>query len=205
MRIGIVGTGASVMRELLDGRQSEASIIDPIERVPDFRAADRDGNTLGRAWRCDLPALRRRLKLDPARDAAILQVVVEAKWANPTWHSYFVSLIHLRDIPGLRTIFYFADATHEIVVEAIDPGKRRLPIILGESPGVVSTLRPANFAAQIVEISDELAIERVEKAITMIVRGELSPDTDHRAAWCGLFGDNMQKDRPGGRFEPIVR
>jgi hypothetical protein len=44
-------------------------------------------------------------------------------------------------------------------------------------------LQPGNFAAQFIEISDELAGKRVRDGVQEICDGRLSPDTDARQAW----------------------
>lgn len=150
----------------------------------------------GKAWRIDLPAVRARFGGE-ITDAGIDAWLVEAAWAHPAWHSYLVTLIHLRPMPGFKDpVLYHPNATHELLVQALDPDGDR-DRLLEESTGWhCKTLEPANFAAQLVEISDDLARERVRKAVEMICAGDLSPDTDYRAQWVALFGDNMMKDRP---------
>jgi len=150
----------------------------------------------GKAWRMDLDAIRHRLKQPAETDAAVDAWLVEAPWAHPLWHSYLIILIHLRPMPGFEApILYNPHATHEMHVCALDPAGDR-DRLLAESIGYYCrTLEPINYAAQIVEVTDDLARARVRKAVEMICRGDLSPDTDYRAQWIALFGDNMQKDR----------
>ena len=152
---------------------------------------DRDG-TVGRAWNCDIVALRQRLNVAAYDDATLAIWCVEAPWAHPLWHSYRVALVHLRPMRGGReTKFYRDGATHEFWVEALNPEKPRLPAIRGEESGKV--LVPLNFAAQLVEPSDEAARTRIEAAIDLMIAGELNPDTDARRQWEALFGDAMIK------------
>ncbi len=65
-------------------------------------------------------------------------------------------------------------------------------------------MSPGNFASQFVEISDELARERVKAAVQKVCDGQLSPDTDFTSQWIKLFGDCMMKDRPNSR-PPKIR
>ena len=150
----------------------------------------------GKAWRLDLVAIRERLKVDPGSDAAIDAWLVEAPWAHPVWHSYLVMLIHLRPIPNFEPPkMYNAHATHEILVHALDPNGDR-DKLLAESIGWhCRLLEPANYTGQIVEVTDDLARDRVRRAVEMICNGDLSPDSDYRVQWIALFGGHMTKER----------
>jgi hypothetical protein len=145
--------------------------------------------THGRAWKRDNAAARARYNVAEQDDAQISMWIVEAPAAHPFWHSYMVSLVHLRPMPdGRETILYHPDASHELVIFALDPEQPRQPSIDGAFPNL---LHPANFAAQLIMASDEEAASRIEGAVSLILSGELSPDTDHLSKWRALFGDNM--------------
>ncbi|WP_374572566.1 hypothetical protein [Phenylobacterium sp.] len=164
---------------------------DPIAVAPTIEGAH------GRAWLVDQEALW-RLNPGAARDGQVANWVVEAPWAHPIWHSYWIALVHLRPIPGLvgATRFYLKDATHELWVFALNPDARREPFVAAqEGP---KYLTPKNFGAQLVEANDAEAFGRVEAAVRDIVDGQLNPDTDAMSQWAARFGDNMLKDRPGG-------
>lgn len=161
----------------------------------------------GKAWECDVPALRRAMSVREEDDAVLTNWIVEAPWAHPSWHSYAITLMHLRELPDKRrTVFYLDDATHEIWVHALDPeGDREKLIRGGGGFDCCHVLSPKNFASQFIEIEDRFALERVEAAVRLICEGKLSPDSDHaRCCWPRLFGDCMLKDRPGSR-PPRVR
>jgi hypothetical protein len=158
----------------------------------------------GRAWRCDLAEGRRRKGFAAEDDATLIAWVIEAPWAHPAWHSYELILLHLRPMPDRRqTIFYLDEATHELWLYALNPDKDRNHLI---ATGIATDewLTPGNFAAQIIEVSDDLALARVRQAVALIVAGQLSPDTDYIGQWARLFGDNMMKDR-ANRRPPKVR
>lgn len=146
----------------------------------------------GKAWDIDLARIRREvLKVPQDDDAALIASIVEAPWAHGAWHSYMFSLVHLRPMADNRpTIFYLEGATHELVIEAINPDYDRNEML---KTGKVYRLTPANFAEQFIAESDEAAIARVKDAIMLVVDGKLSPDTDYIRAWANLFGDNMIK------------
>lgn len=146
----------------------------------------------GQAWLVDLEQWRKEVNTDPQDDAGVAVWVVEAPWAHPAWHSYRISLIHLRPMPDNReTKMYQEDATHEIWVEALDPDAPRQKGIDG---GGFRVLTPMNFASQFKEPGgDSQAAARVAFCIRMITQGRLSPDSDFRTSWVTRFGSNMMK------------
>jgi hypothetical protein len=201
LTIAVIGTGAGNMRALagLAGDELPPTKIEPTVALPPTIEGAH-----GKAWLCDMAEGHRQLGIDPAKDGAIAHWVVEAPWAHPGWHSYSILVTHLRPISGGgRTLFYVDGATHELWVYACDPKADRNPVI---RTGIVEALwlTPLNFAAQFIEITDDLARDRVRAVVQSICDGKLSPDTDYRQHWIKLFGDNMQKDRPGAR-PPKVR
>lgn len=143
----------------------------------------------GRAWRLDLDAIYAARGITRAQGSDVAQWIIEASWAHPLWHSYWLVLTHLRPIEGVpEAKLYLPDATHEIVLFAMNADHPRQAAI---ETGNVQRLEPANFAAQFVENNDEVAAQRIQTVVSMICNGHLSPDTDFRRVWIGLFGDNM--------------
>lgn len=143
----------------------------------------------GRAWTVDMVDWCRRIGKDPAEFAQVAGWLIEAPWAHPLWHSYLLSVIHLRPMPDNRpTKLYLEGATHDLWLAALDPDHPRQAMI---ETGAVRQLRPLNFAAQFIAASDAAAMERAEHAVRLICDGRLSPDTDFTSAWVALFGDNM--------------
>lgn len=194
--IVVVGTGAANMRAL--GGNDAAPVKHPVTTAPTLQGPH------GRAWLCNLAVGRSRLNIPAEQDGTVAHWVVEAPWAHPAWHSYSIVLMHLRPLPrGGQTLLYRDGATHEMWVKAMDPSADYNDMI---ASGIVTNqwLSPSNFAAQFIEITDELALERVRKTVQEICDGRLSPDTDFRSDWIHRFGDNMMKDRQNYR-PPVVR
>jgi len=134
-------------------------IKDPIAKAPSV------AGKASKAWLCDLDAMRKHLREvhgTERPDGTVAVWIVEAPWAHPAWHSYAISLLHLRPI-GLETKFYLAGATHEIWVQALHPDHPREPAIAGSGPWL--PLSPNNFSAQFIEPSDAAAELRVLKAV----------------------------------------
>ena len=146
---------------------------------------------VGVAWLVDLEAATRTY--GDGREHGTLAVwIVEAPWAHPIWHSYAITLMHLRPMAdGRETLRYLDGGTHEIWVQALNPDHPREPAIRAAEPW--HFLTPSNFAAQFIEPSDEAAMARVRKSVGMICDGQLSPDTDFIQQWMALYGDNMIK------------
>ena len=163
-----------------------AKIEKPIKRPPDIEGPD------GKAWLCNIDVACERLGIKRSETAMIAIWVIEAPKAHPIWHSYSLDVRHLRPNPGEDLHIYIPLATHEILLSALVPDCDRETAIAGGASLV--HLVPHNFAAQLVEISDELALGRVRCAVEMICAGRLSPDTDYTSDWIRLFGHAMIKE-----------
>jgi len=175
------------------GPIAPCKINDVIEIAPTIDLPD------GRAWRIDLDEARKRHLWGP-EEAQVDGWVIEVPWANCGWHSYAVTCVHLRDIPGTAPpLIYRKDATHEVMVHAMNPAQRREGVIRGWQRLQDQLLHPTNYAGQFIEVSDELARDRIQRAVTEICSGELSPDTDFLAQWAQRFGGHMIKGHPDAK------
>lgn len=149
--------------------------------------------TVGRAWSVDTKPILVKQGIPATADATVAWWLVEAAWAHPLWHSYWLVLVHLRPLEGrekIETKFYIDGATHEMWLYALDPEESRQDMM---DTGRVRPLLPMNFAAQLVEVYDAAAAGRIESAVRDICAGKLSPDTDFIQQWVGRFGGNMVK------------
>jgi hypothetical protein len=143
----------------------------------------------GRAWKVDIDAVR---ALTPGRpDSGLCMWIVEAPWAHPVWHSYWIGVVHLRPVPGLQEpVFFLRGATHEVMLYALDPS---------HTPALDKPQRflfPANFHGQWQAQSDEEAVAKIEGCVDDIIAGTLSPDTDHVRSWIDRFSDSNVKVDP---------
>lgn len=139
----------------------------------------------GQAWEF------RRDAIKDNPNAIVNAWMIRCPGAHPLWSDYALFLIHLRDheVFSSGPMIYLEGATHEIVLQALDPGVETsldLPC---------NTMEPRNFAAQLVAADDEEAERRVQQAIQDICDGKLNPDTDGRFGWVERFGDNMLKEQ----------
>ena len=184
--IGIIGTGASVFDALaaMHGKSlTSAPINDKITTPPTLKGQ------YGQAWKLDLSTTKNKRE-----HATLAMWLIEAPNAHPAWHSYLIAMVHLRPMNGYETKFYKKDATHELWVFALNPDKNRQDIIDCVDNGSKQLLMPRNYGGQFIEITDELAIERIENTVKEIVEGKLSPDTDYMSEWIKRYGNDMIKD-----------
>ena len=121
-------------------------------------------------------------------------------WAHPAWDDYLLSLCDLTTrMEGHLPIKYARDATHELMVWALDP--REQVNVAGDEwhswelgPALMT---PANHGYQFAAPSHEAAYERVERIARLVENVRLSPDTDHNwvRAWDALFSDGVSLRR----------
>lgn len=196
--VGDTGAGFASMIASMAGEGFEpAKMRDNVALEPQV-----DGKH-GRAWLADDAAALRALGKNADQHGGIATWIVEAPWAHPAWHSYLVIALHLRSMPEHETAIYREGATHEILVFALNPDCNREKLI--ECPILDGALLlPANFAGQFIEVSDDLARERIKKTVQQICDGVLSPDTDWTREWVKRFGDYMLKDRVPP-ITPVIR
>lgn len=109
--------------------------------------------------------------------------IVHAPSYHVAWHSYLISVVHLRNLPGLpKVVKYDERATHEVGVLALAP--EQPPLTPG---GPIKYLTPPNYMEQFLAVDDDAAVAHVLRAVVDICNGDLSPDTDFRADWLRRF------------------
>jgi len=151
----------------------------------------------GQAWKFDMEKIAKKRNKP---HAGLADWCIKASWAHPFWHSYSLSLIHLRPVSGLPVpIIHLPGATHEMFLFALDP---TWEMKLDERPPI---LNPVNFVAQFIERDDKSAIKRIEQSVIEIVHGELSPDTDFMQHWIHRYGASNVKGDPAKAGETIVK
>lgn len=141
----------------------------------------------GRAWPMDLPAVRLSVGMAPERDPTLAGWLVETPVKGELWHSYLIYVVHLRPLEGYAPRAHIKDASHEMALYALEPGKPRRLNALN------ARLHPPIFAAQWVATYDDAAALKLEKAVREMCRGTLVPATSHIRQWIARFGGAMVK------------
>lgn len=157
--------------------------LDPVEAAPTIHTK------LGRGWKLDVKALADVRDIQPGSDLSVAGWLIEAPFAHPLWHSYWLVVVSLAPSPFNPTepIIHLPGATHELWLYALDPKQPRQDIFRKGIPGV---LFPMNFAAQLIDTNAGV-MDRLREAVVDILEGRLSPDTDWIQVWATRFGNNM--------------
>lgn len=125
----------------------------------------------------------------PQHPTFSLTWIIDAPWAHPLWHQYFLVLYDLTTPMQREPTIHLPGATHEMVLFALDPEH---PIAKDSTPtpSEVYRLSPPNYGYQFKAKSNNEAAERIQAVVDGIVARQINPDTDWRSFWNnGLFPD----------------
>lgn len=161
---------------------------------------------VAKAWRVRVTdALREaHVKAFGYADAGLATWVVNGPY-HPFWGWGYISLIHLRDIPGAPPAHrQYAGAEYEIMCLSLNPNPEppRGPVDVDRveagdtTGGLPGFLMPADWIVQFHGVSDEQAVEVAQLAIDSIVRGQ-SCDSDYRAFWESAIKTTVEHYRQG--------
>jgi hypothetical protein len=131
----------------------------------------------GEAWMVDAKSAVKK----PDQQAVLAFWQATIPGAHPFWHSYAISVIHLRPIAGVKDAHkHYPEAVYEICVLALDPDK---PLSDPKDGGnfEMKPLVPLNLQFQFHGITDEQAGDLARALVGEYVSGRISPDTDFRS------------------------
>lgn len=141
----------------------------------------------GRAWQLN----RALLPDSPQKTATTATWVVNVPGAHPFWSYWLVTVVSLRDIPGLGPAHKaYPEAEYEFSINSIDP--ERCPVPNPDETLGFPLLSPPDVIEQFHGISDEDTTRLVEGAIKAILSGLVSPDQDFRAVWKKLIAGTVE-------------
>lgn len=142
-----------------------------------MKAPDYTGHA-GRGWQMDMSAREQR----PDWAATLTSILLNCPGAHPAWQHWMCSVIHLRELPGVKSaIKRFPEATHEIMVVALDPRYELPDPDHFEQP--FHYLLPLDHVVQLEVPSDAAAVQVLETMVRACCDGIMSPDSDWREAW----------------------
>jgi hypothetical protein len=120
----------------------------------------------------------------PDWQGSIAAWIVNQPGAHPFWRYWFVGVVHLRDIPGVKPAKKrYPLAAYEFIILALDPEKP-LPEIDGHRNGnPMKMLMPPDVVLQFHGLDDKRAEELAGLAVAAIINGQMSPDQDYRGMW----------------------
>lgn len=109
--------------------------------------------------------------------------LVDCPVSHPVWNQYFLSLIMLREVEGVKpATIKLEGATHEIMIFAIDPRHPQTKESMDEkmaAPAPVPVLFPPNICQQFKAEHDADAMSKIEHLLKTII----SLDSDFRSRW----------------------
>lgn len=145
----------------------------------------------GRAW------LSRIKPSKPDHSACLACWVMHRPGAHPAWAWYVVTIIHLRDIPGVRpAVKRYPEAALELSVYALDPDR---PVDIDEGPW--HFLMPCELEYQFHGVSDRDATRICETYVRGCVVHGASPDSDLRLWWMRHLDATVDHFRSGAHVE----
>ncbi len=147
---------------------------------------DKDGHA--KAWSIPLKPQ------SPAEEACLACWVVHATWAHAFWSYWGITLVHLRDMPGVPSAHKnYPQAEYELVIAAIDPDE----CPPDRDAFVPAYLHPIDVVKQFDGVRDRDAVRIVELAVDAIVAGQLSPDQDYRRTWNRVIDATVEHFKAG--------
>jgi hypothetical protein len=135
-----------------------------------------------RAWNC-------RVQNTEPQHTQLAGWLLHCRGAHPMWSYWWLSLIHLRDIPGAPPAkLAIPGASHELISFAQDPGQ-------APDPDDVKTFRhltPIDWAIQFKVGSDRDAVRLGVGVVNLTMSGAASPDTDYRTFWAQAIRETAE-------------
>jgi hypothetical protein len=151
---------------------------------------DPDHAGVGRAWVMEMGPEHRR-----DQDASIIGYVLNGPW-HPLWSWWMVSVVHLRDLPGMTPAKkHYPEAEYEFLIVSIDPQTRPDPD--RPFPQNVKYLTPVDVCEQFHGVTDDQAAEICTAAIRAITRGSASPNQDYRSWWKDAIAKTVEHYKAG--------
>ena len=119
--------------------------------------------------------------------------LLEVPGAHPFWKFWMVSMIALREMPGVPpAIKDSPDMTHEFSIYTINP-----EVCPDPDPAAnvhfFPFLHPADVLVQVRLPSDGQALALLRVGVTWAVDGLLSPDSDFRSVWQQRIREEAQR------------
>jgi len=150
----------------------------------------------GRAWFFNSKDPKR-----PDHEACLGSWLVNVPGAHPLWAHWLVTIIHLRDIPGVKPAYKkYAEAEHEFSIWSINPETCPEPDPDKSLEGF-PILSPYDVQEQFHGISDRDAFRVAERCVLAIVNGQVSPDQDFRPMWHRIITGTVAHFRQGAHPE----
>lgn len=134
----------------------------------------------------------------PDQAATLASYFLTCPKQSPAWDSYLLSVIHLRDIEGVKPAHKrFPEATHEVLLMALDPDSNPGPLNL---ESFSHYLTPINLTQQVQLNDDEEAKDVLRMAARAVVDGRLwaePPLSGQTEPWATVLKHTAEHFRTG--------
>jgi hypothetical protein len=159
----------------------------------------------GQGWHIELPDPEKRDKAD--WQAGIGMWVMEIPRSHPLWWNYVATMIHLRDIDGVKpAVKDTPESEYEISIYSLNP-EIALPSLAamekekladGDKSWYGATLHPPDIVVQFGQVGgDANADEILEACVKACVHGYISPDQDFRVQWAQMLANTVKHYQEG--------
>ena len=113
---------------------------------------------------------------------------------HPAWNQWVLTMIHLRDIPGVKPATIKREgATHEVVIMSVDP-KHPVTEAIAQA-GMCKYLTPPDLMHQF-ECPDDATADRIAMLMARAVVDQIaSPDSDFAGRWPQIIENTIAHER----------
>ena len=153
-------------------------------RAPDIKTA------FGQAW---------TLAKSEDNPACVGHWLINVPGAHPFWEHWLVTVIALKDIPGVPPAHKrYPEAEYEFLIASINPEECPHP---EPDAAHYSLLSPIDVIEQFHGVSERDAFRVGYGAVQAILHGRMSPDQDFRSMWHALIGNTVEHFKAGTHAE----
>lgn len=138
-----------------------------------MRESDMTG-PVAKAWRVPKPP-----DAPPDQEATVAVYLIEGPF-HVAWQHWLMSVVHLRDIPGVKpAVKRYAEAAYEFLIASLSPDGGHNP----DDPKGWRWLQPLDVCEQFHGMTDAQADEMLQAFVRGVCHGQASPDQDFRRFW----------------------
>lgn len=156
-----------------------------------MRTPDHTGQ-LGEAWKFQQPT-QAVIAAHPAWGCSLASWLIHVPTAHPAWSWYLLTVISLRDIPGMPPAYkQFTGADHEVLIYALDPAHPLPDPDDGDAKVPAKYLSPPNLVHQVGGATDEMMIDVIDLLAHAFVDGYANPDSDYRRHTANMINSAIE-------------
>lgn len=142
-------------------------------RIPDIKGP------VAKVWKIPDPTIYKE-------KATLIMYLIESTRFHPVWNHWVISMIHLRDIEGVKPAHkLYSNAEYELMGISINP--EECPNPDPSKPEEFRYLRPMDLSIQFNGLTDEQVKVMCTEMMNLVTTGHLSPDQDFEGHWMEII------------------